>query len=219
MALDTYANLQTSVINWLRRPDLTSQIPDFIVLAESDMNRELQTTWQLVKAAGVFDAEFVDLPPRFRQMRGLRLTSGTSRALREITPEQMNKCKAIPQVLSTEPREFTAINGQLELYPIPDQSYAYAMEYQQGFQPLSDDNPTNWILADHPDAYLYGALAAGSAYAKNDERSAGFQQQFMRVLGEIQRALRTSYDRTLRVDPALTRRHRGGSFNYLTGDC
>lgn len=34
MALDSYANLQTSIANYLTRSDLTSYIPDFITLAE-----------------------------------------------------------------------------------------------------------------------------------------------------------------------------------------
>src|SRR4051794_31417082 len=41
MALATYSDLQASIANWLHRSDLTLQIPDFISLAESRLNRLL----------------------------------------------------------------------------------------------------------------------------------------------------------------------------------
>ena len=39
MALSTYSDLTTAVANWTARADLTSRIPEFIKLAESDFNR------------------------------------------------------------------------------------------------------------------------------------------------------------------------------------
>jgi hypothetical protein len=108
------------------------------------------------------------------------------------------------------------IGAQIEFWPIPDRAYDAVIELQTGIAPLSDDNPSNWILDNHPDAYLFGALAAGAAYAKNDERAAAYQAQFERVLGDIQEALRTSYDRLLRVDASL--QPAGHAFNVMTGD-
>ena len=46
MSLDTYSNLQTSIANFLARDDLTTNIPDFISLAEARMSRELDTRSQ-----------------------------------------------------------------------------------------------------------------------------------------------------------------------------
>jgi hypothetical protein len=36
--------------------------------------------------------------------------------------------------------------------------------------PLSDAQPTNWLLQEHPDAYLYGTLANAEAFIGHDER-------------------------------------------------
>ena len=38
MALNNYANLKTSIANWLGRTDLVNDIPDFVTLAENDFN-------------------------------------------------------------------------------------------------------------------------------------------------------------------------------------
>ena len=42
MALTTYAELKTSVGDWLNRSDLTTAIPDFISLAEAQIERNLR---------------------------------------------------------------------------------------------------------------------------------------------------------------------------------
>jgi hypothetical protein len=42
MSLTTYSELQSSIADWLNRTDLTSQIKDFITIAESRLDRELK---------------------------------------------------------------------------------------------------------------------------------------------------------------------------------
>jgi hypothetical protein len=216
MTIASYDDLKAAVPNWLRRADLAGMVPDFIMLAEREMDRTLRTALQLGEQAVTIDAEFIAAPAVFRMVRSFRLTSGSGRALREVTPEQMAKKKAAEPGQTGEPRWFTVIGPQIGFWPIPDTPYAAAAELQAGIAPLSDANPTNWILEGHPDAYLFGALAAGAAYAKNDERAAAYQAQFERVLGDIQESLRTTYDRALRLDPGL--QSGASAFNAMTGD-
>jgi hypothetical protein len=217
MALADFPSLQTSIAAWLRRTDLTAQIPDFITIAEANMNRILRTSKQLVSQPFTITGEFVNLPTEFRMLRSLRLQSGTWRPLRQITPEQMNKRKAVPAIILMEPREFTAVGAQLEFWPVPDRTYPGLMDFQLQIPPLSVAFPTNWVIIDHPDCYLFGALAAGYAFLKNDERAAALQGQFVRAMAEMQAALRTSYDRTLRIDAGLLPRSNL-SFNWISGD-
>jgi hypothetical protein len=216
MTIASFSDLKAAVPNWLRRADLAAMVPDFIMLAEREMDRTLRTALQLGEAAVTIDAEFIAAPASLRMVRSFRLTGGMGRLLREVTPEQMAQRKAAPHALAASPREFTVVGAQIEVWPVPDRAYSAVIELQAGIVPLSDANPTNWILAGHPDAYLFGALAAGAAYAKNDERAAAYQARFERVLGDIQEALRTSYDRTLRADAGLQPAAR--TFNILIGD-
>ena len=48
MALTTYNELKTSLADWLNRQDLTSTIPDFISLAEAQIERQLRTRQMIV---------------------------------------------------------------------------------------------------------------------------------------------------------------------------
>ena len=42
MALTNYTGLKTSIADFLNRDDLTAVIPDFIALAESQINRDIR---------------------------------------------------------------------------------------------------------------------------------------------------------------------------------
>ena len=42
MALTTYTELKASIADFLNRDDLTTVIPDFITLAESQINRDVR---------------------------------------------------------------------------------------------------------------------------------------------------------------------------------
>ena len=42
MAITNYTELKSSLADWLNRSDLTTVIPDFITLAESQFNREIR---------------------------------------------------------------------------------------------------------------------------------------------------------------------------------
>ena len=42
MALASYSDLTSSIADWLNRDDLTNVIPDFVKLAETQLNREIR---------------------------------------------------------------------------------------------------------------------------------------------------------------------------------
>lgn len=71
------------------------------------------------------------------------------------------------------------------------------------FVPLSDANPTNWMLTNAPSVYLYGALLEASAYLLDDERIPLWKQAFDNAVFELQSFLdRTKYpDSPLRIRP------------------
>ena len=68
MAIASYADLKTSIANFLARSDLTAQIPDFIQLAEARINRELETREQEKRSTATLVAgdEYISLPTDMR---------------------------------------------------------------------------------------------------------------------------------------------------------
>ena len=79
MALSTYAELKTSIANWLNRSDLTDEISDdFIKLVESEYNSKLRIKAMLNSDSSFsIDAETVAVPSGFLQVRDFYIVQGT----------------------------------------------------------------------------------------------------------------------------------------------
>ena len=71
-----------------------------------------------------------------------------------------------------KPLCYGLIGYELELGPVPDDTYSVEITFYQKFTPLSDSATTNWILDSHPDLYLYGSLMHSSPYLMDDPRIA-----------------------------------------------
>jgi hypothetical protein len=212
LPLATYADLQSEVAAWLRRVDLTAEIPTFITLAEAQMNRRLRVRPMAARTAMIWSAEYADLPADFLSEREATVVAGGAvHRLAYLTPEQMDA--GARTVSSGRPRFYGLYGGQMRLHPVPDQAYAGELVYLQAIPALSDAQPSNWLLAAHPDAYLYGALAQSAPYLKADDRLQTWTALFGAVLADIEAADRTGSAARLRSDAP----GRRGPFNHIRG--
>ena len=171
MALSTYAELKTSVADWLNRSDLTAAIADFVTLAESQIERVLRNRNMLTRGTGNITAEYTALPADFLDGLTLKLT-GTN----PITPLQFETLNNLDQLQNTtylsngKPLFYAIIGTNFRVLPIPDSTYAYEIDYYAKLAKLSVSNTTNWLLTQAPDIYLYGSLLQAAPYLQNDER-------------------------------------------------
>lgn len=182
MAIGTYQELLDAGANWLHRTDLTARMPEFVSLAEAKMNRLLKTA-EMETSTTLTAAASVALPTGFVQARRLRLNDGgvyTDMQLVSLTPSLNNGQGGTPQVAS--------IQGS-NLIPRPPPaagtSYTFALDYLAKFTPLSASAPTNWILTNHPDAYLYGMLSHSAPFLGADARLSVWAQLFLDALDDI----------------------------------
>ena len=67
MALDSFANLKLSIADWLNRDDLTAVIPDFIKLAETQLNREIRHYKMHNKATANIETQYSATPTDWLQ--------------------------------------------------------------------------------------------------------------------------------------------------------
>jgi len=187
MAITNYTELQASIANFLARDDLTAQIPDFISLAEARMAREMQARSQEKRATATLTAgdAFVSLPTDLRSIRLVKLNTAPTEVLEYYTPTRVNEIYANNS--EGKPKGYTIIGGEIKFAPTPDANYTAEIVYSEGVPDLSDSNLVNIILTRHPDAYLYGALAAASVYLMDDQKTTVYEQLFTRALDEIKR--------------------------------
>ena len=190
MPFDTYTDLQAEVANYLARSDLASEIPSFIALAEAKFNRSLKCVEMDQRATATIDInsdepQFLSLPSDYQSMRRVRIAEIPGKPRLFFLPsELLDEKRFAAQDAPGQPRYFTIFGSELEMFPTPDTTYTLEMVYRRLIPPLAL-NSSNWLLINHPDAYLYGALMEAEPYMKNDQRIATWAQALSAVTEAI----------------------------------
>lgn len=201
MALDSYSNLQAAISDWLVRPDLTTQIPDFIALAEARINRELRVREMVTQATGTVATQSLAIPSDFVEVKRFTLDTASDMPL-EYRPLEDSELR-VAGTTSGQPRWFSVLGSEWRLYPAPDGSYSYTLDYYAKVPKLSASNTSNWLLVKAPDLYLYGALAEAYSFLLEEDREQYWASRFDRVKGSLHlaeaRTKRTSGPRRMRV--------------------
>lgn len=172
MSITTYAELKTSAANWLHRSDLAAMVPDFITLFEAFANRVLRlramektATVTMTDGVGTLPADFLEA-----------IAFGSSwRNLRYLTALQSTG--ADPGGYS-----FDGLTVRTTTGTAGDTVLRYYAKFALG----PADASTNWLLANGPDAYLFGALCEAAPYIVDDPRIMVWQGKRDNALGSIQ---------------------------------
>lgn len=212
MALDTYANLKTAVGTWMNRSDLTGgTASDFITLFEARANRELplRVNWTTSTPTGTVGLRTLALAtsPAYVEALALFLTTYSPRHI-ELTKVANGTIEY--QTSNGTPSAWTIAGTNIELNCPCDQAHTFLFRYRQAFN-LSDSTTTNWLLANHPDAYLYGSLFEACLLTKNDSFGAVCKQRMDEAFAEARRLDGKNQSSILLHDRALS--SRGGYYD------
>lgn len=186
MAIDTYSALKTAIGTWLARSgdsSITGNAGDFIALLEARLNRwqpplrvaEVDTT-----LTGTPGSRSLTLPSDFREPIALfRTTGGIYEPMRPFI------AGSGPLAVESGTPQAWAINGATIDLDCPEaQADTFTLRYRQKFA-LSDDTPTNWLLTEHPDAYLFGSLVEALAFMKTADQASSWNGRFTAAMEEI----------------------------------
>ena len=209
MALNSYDNLRAAIADYLDRPDLAAQIPDFVDLAEARHRRDIRSNDMLTRSQVTFakqSAPYVALPPRFLQMRLLRVLTDPVRRLQPVTPDQLTMARGGHLTTTYCQPSFYCVHEELEFDVSPDQDYVLEMLYYAAFPPLDATNTTNALLVNNPDAYLYGSLIAAEPFMMHDDRIQVWAELYKTALDGI-----AATSRRARHGAPLTARVYGGT--------
>ena len=181
MALSTYSQLKSAVADWLERGDLADRTGDFIVLAESRLNRLLRLRALEIDQAltATPGGRTIALPAGFREPVALWLEGpGGREAMRFADPATLLTSPAAGQ-----PRLWTLDGGVVAFERPCDRAYGFTLR-MLGRLALSDAQPTNAALTDYPDLYLFGALVEAAPYLRDAELLSLFAARFEGALLE-----------------------------------
>lgn len=212
--MTAYSDLQADVVKFAFRDgdeEYEGAVKRFIQLGEAALNRELPLLQQEIDAplTGTIGSGFLPLPPDFLEPISLHLLSGGG--YQELRPDVAGEMPL--QQANGWPNAW-AINGSNIQIDTPcDQAHSFTFRYRAKFA-LSDANPTNWLIENHPDVYLAASLGWGAAFMRDDPELSKWKTLAAEATNGIARQASRLRRTTAVADDALRGR---GSFSIVTG--
>ena len=179
MALNTFTALKASIADFLNRDDLTAVIPDFISLAEAQINRDVRHWKMEARSSGQQSSgdEYMQIPADWVETIRLHLTGTGTTVVNLVSRDSMADKRAGQEDTAGTPIMYTHADGQFQLYPTPSTDTDFELLYFQKIPSLIS-NSDNWLLLEAPDVYLYGALLHSAPYLAEDQRIAIWAQMY-----------------------------------------
>lgn len=182
MAIDTYAKLQSEILDTLNRTDLVANVTEYtpgtiegavqraIAKAEKRIVRRIRT--KAFESSSTFSTvagtEYVSVPSDFNSAKTFKIEQNPNVVLQQ--KDLTTLYNDYPSTATGQPNSFSAYGTSFYLRPIPDAVYSLKLYYYNVPTPLSDSNPSNAILVNYPDLLLYGALIELTAHIEDDAR-------------------------------------------------
>lgn len=201
MALDTYSELKSAVSDWMARSDLSGNVADWIKLAESRLNRQLDAVEVDQSLTGTASSREIDTSSyAIVQPVALYMSEAGSDEI------QLIEKAGFPFLDSTGRPKFWDFDRSAEkiIFDRPlDTAYSFRLRYRQKFA-LSDSVTTNWLLENYPDIYLAATLVWGGGFVSDFAKAAAFKSVLDEGLPEVRSVIAQSKRSVLTVDRALS---------------
>lgn len=218
MSFKNYGELKEEIKSFLwDRPDIVARIPSFVRLAESEAGRLLKTREMNAVQPFTYSANITSIPCGGGNIYAIRLKGDDviqCRDLDYLSPEQF--ASVGDHGLTDRPRWYTIQNGQIMFAPRGSQAESGEIVYDAPICPLENDSDCNWLLRDHPDIYLCGALKWGKAWLISDDQD--WATPFYAAINAANmKTPRVQFNTTMRADEATIMGSRRRGFNIYTG--
>ncbi len=159
MSIADYSDLVGAVTEYSGRDDFAHMIPRFVSFLENKLNRRLRVGDMELSDTVTTDTDGkVALPADYLEMRELVNATGK--------PLESRPLIALDDTFrfrSGTPEGYAVIGTTLYVAPIT--AAEFLITYYQKIPALTVTNTSNWLLADHPNVYLYGLLAEVHGWA------------------------------------------------------
>ena len=155
-AFNDLLDLQTAVVEQVKRPDIVDVFPRLVALAEVTFNRRLRLRQQITAATVTLASGSASLPVNFLEAIGLYNAAGF-----EYVQQPLQSAGRL-----WAPDNYAISGGQI----IAIGDGARVLSYYAKVPSLSGSpTATSWLLEDHPGLYLYGVGLEAAKYIRDVE--------------------------------------------------
>lgn len=168
MALESLADIKSAMKEWAAdRPDLVGQFQDCIDMTTNDLNKVLRGPKQHAEASLTLDSNgMVALPVDYLEWRLVSFDTNPRIVLRPLTPE--GELDVYPNAYGGQPSHFVIEDNQLTV--MPSSTGPVTLKYWKRIPHLTEAAPTNWVLDDDANLYLFGAMKYVAIFTNNQQK-------------------------------------------------
>lgn len=193
----TYDSLVTDLQQYLQRYDVLvqGQVPNFIMLAQQRIPREMKILGFREEVTGSFDGTaqstgIMQKPSDWRKTIAFYVGTGTGgnthTPVYERTYEYIRTVFPDPTVQDTPRYYGDADYNHWLIGPSPDQAYPFKIPYYGTLTFLDETTSTNWLTVNAPDLLLYACLMEAIPFVKADERITVWQSMYAAAKAALQ---------------------------------
>lgn len=193
----TWASLVGDLTNYLQRYDatVTNQIPEFIMLAQIRIPREMKILGFREEVTGAFDGTaqstgIMQKPSDWRKTISFYVGTGpgnnTHTPVYERTYEYIRTVYPDPTVSGTPRFYGDADYNHWLLGPAPSSALPFKIPYYGTLTMLDNTTQTNWLTINAPDLLLYASLMEAIPFVKADERIPVWQSMYTQAKQALQ---------------------------------
>ena len=191
--MSTFTELQNRVMDWSLRDDVAPVLPVMIKLAE-------QRNARVIRVLGMETDGNIDidsrgesvLPEGFLGFRHVAVNNEVRPTAEFLPPDQFNERRiGGPFGYITNQGErnifYTIEANKIKILPVPAEENTVSLNttYFARFPALSDSQPTNWLLDNAFDIYLWGTLREVAIYINDNNLQAKFEALYSQSVEEL----------------------------------
>jgi hypothetical protein len=182
MSISNYGELKAKLSRQLFNQRFLADYDDYTTMFEADANSRLrvlpmETSTLLTTVSGD-----VALPTDYLTWRTVKPT--TTPYIDEL--DYVHPAYLPATQYNRRPPLFTIEGNTIKVRPVDDRADAFEFHYYQKIPTLvGADGNTNWMLAEYPNAYLFGLMVEAAGHGRNVEMAQLYKARRDEVFAEI----------------------------------
>lgn len=171
-----YTELVAAIVGLIHRTDLNGSIPNFILLAETKMNRFLRVRqMETTLAATPIVDNVITLAADIADVKALWVPGYEGTPLKRQSLDSV-----LASGLSGTPTQY-ARRGAQDLF-INGGGDVQGVLYTK-IPGLTESAPENWLATEAPDVYLYGSLIQCAIFTRSDKTA--YEEAYLNAIADL----------------------------------